>query len=73
MIVKELIEYLQTQDPNLPIYYKLYSDTRILKIEDIQLVELGKFRAGDDYATIIRGPIKYVLYERFKALLFPGN
>lgn len=74
MTVKELIEHLKTFDENLPVWYELHSDTVAMDKEQVTVTELGIRRASDDYATPTgRYPRESQTWNRFKAVLFPGN
>lgn len=70
--VKELIEYLKNYQEDLPAFYNKYSDTRPLKLTEIELIEVAQRHVGDEFYSRYISPLHY--YEKkFKVVLFPGN
>lgn len=67
MKVKELIEFLKTQNQDLDVAYECYSEQELLKKEDIKIFE-GCIERQDGWIQNKRSDIATKLY-----LLFPGN
>lgn len=67
MTVKELIEFLQTQPPDIKVAYKLHSEQCLLEKEQIEVVKLYHPRA-DGWVQNERCD-----KESEEYLLFPGN
>lgn len=69
MKVRELIEYLQTQDQDLEVIYSYRSEYTVLDKEDIELKLLQPKRAdghvADDWGSPELATVTY--------LVFPGN
>lgn len=67
MLVKELIELLQTFPADLPVGITMYSEQRLLEAEDIEVIELSYVR-GDGWIHDKRPDRPTMPY-----LMFPGN
>lgn len=65
--VAELIEFLRTQDQDLPVGYNLYSEHCLLDIKNIGVVTCCEHRQ-DGWIHTYRPDKKAVKY-----LMFPGN
>ena len=67
MKVKELKEYLETLDPEMPVAYIQYSENMTLSREDLEIKELCEAR--NDGWVAEKRPDKPAL----PYLVFPGN
>ena len=67
MTVKDLIEFLQTHDPELPVAIAMYSEQTLLEADDIRLWKACVARE-DGWVQDKRPDKEAVTY-----LLFPGN
>ena len=65
--IKDLIAFLQTHDPELPVAIEMYSDQILLELKDIRITELSLPR-GDGWVESRRPDKELMTY-----LLFPGN
>lgn len=67
MKVKELIEFLKTQDQNLLVIYRLHSEQMVMEVGDIDIFEACVERP-DGWVHDKRPDKPYKKYLRF-----PGN
>ena len=67
MNVSELIEFLKTQQQDLPVAFKCYSEAAVLEADEINVVEACEPRADGWIGN--RRPDKPVI----QYLMFPGN
>jgi len=67
MKVSDLIDFLKTQPPELPVAIRMYSDQQLLEVDDIVVKEFCEPRS-DGWVQSKR-PDK----QSIKYLLFPGN
>ena len=67
MKVKELKEYLETLDPEMPVAYTQYSENTTLSMEDLEIKELCEAR-NDGWVAEKRPDKPSLPY-----LVFPGN
>lgn len=72
MTVKGLIEKLKEFPEDLPVLYKIYSDSRMLQPEDIHIAEFMEYREHDGYFPNYNENATGI-FRRFKGVLFPGN
>lgn len=70
MTVKELITFLETQDPTLPVAFQLHSEAKLMELDDIEVNELQPAR-NDGWIHSIWGVEPKL--PTIKYLLFPGN
>lgn len=70
MTVKQLIEFLQTQDQNLVIGYEIYSEHQLMELEQIEVKELQPARP-DGWIHDVWGAEPKLPTEKY--LIFPGN
>ena len=68
MTVRDLIAFLETQDPDLPVAYHCYSEGCLLKADDIVVVEEEYPRKDGWIAMHRRG-----VHPKQKYLMLPGN